>query len=97
MIFDFTKQFNVILCKANVNKGNFHDLRKTAITNWFRQGLSEFDIMKLAGHSYFATTHKFYLAVAEDLVDRARQAISHKVSQDLLQRCYQNNHNYTNQ
>jgi hypothetical protein len=30
--------------------------------------------MTLAGHSSFATTHQFYLAVADDLVDRARLA-----------------------
>jgi hypothetical protein len=34
--------------------------------------------MTLAGHSIFSTTHGFYLAVADDLVDRARQ-VSKKV------------------
>jgi len=37
--------------------------------------MSEHDVMTLAGHSSFATTHAFYLAVADDLVDRARKAI----------------------
>ena len=57
------------------------------MTNWFRQGLSENDVMTLAGHSSFATTHDFYLAVADDLVDRARQASAQVLSQDLLQKC----------
>jgi len=30
--------------------------------------------MALAGHSKFETTHKFYLAVSDDLVGRARRA-----------------------
>ncbi|MHC4154881.1 MAG: hypothetical protein ACYST6_08175 [Planctomycetota bacterium] len=30
--------------------------------------------MKLAGHSDFRTTHKYYLVVKADLVDRARMA-----------------------
>jgi hypothetical protein len=29
--------------------------------------------MKLAGHSDFRTMNQFYLAVADDLLDRARQ------------------------
>ena len=39
---------------------------------WFANGMSEYEVMRLAGHSDFATTHKFYLAVADDLVHRAR-------------------------
>jgi integrase len=73
-----------------VGKGTFHDVRKTAITNWFRQGLSEYDVMTLAGHANFSTTHKFYLAVADDLITRAREATTHQVSQELLQKCCQN-------
>jgi integrase len=74
-----------------VDKGTFHDIRKTAITNWFRQGLSEYDVMKLAGHSDFATTHRFYLAVADDLVARAREATTHQVSPRLLEKCCERN------
>ncbi|MHC4720012.1 MAG: tyrosine-type recombinase/integrase [Planctomycetota bacterium] len=90
VINNFTKQFNQILAMAHVEKRTFHDIRKTAITNWFRQGLTEYDVMTLAGHANFATTHKFYLAVADDLVARARNATTHQVSQELLQKCCQN-------
>ncbi len=90
VIHNFTNRFNKILATARVHKRTFHDIRKTAITNWFRQGLSEYDVMTLAGHSNFSTTHRFYLAVADDLVVRARQAITHQVSQELLQKCFQN-------
>jgi len=30
--------------------------------------------MKLAGHSSFETTHKFYLAIKNDYIDKAQQA-----------------------
>jgi integrase len=90
VINNFTKQFNQILAMAHVEKRTFHDIRKTAITNWFRQGLTEYDVMTLAGHANFATTHKFYFAVADYLVARARKATTHQVSQELLQKCCQN-------
>ena len=89
LINNFTKQFNKILATAHVDKRTFHDIRKTAITNWLRQGLREYDVMTLAGHANFATTHRFYLAVADDLIDRARQATAHQVSQELLEKCCQ--------
>ena len=91
VINNFSRQFKKILSKAHVDKGTFHDIRKTAITNWFRQGLSEYDVMTLAGHSDFATTHRFYLAVADDLVTRPRQAITHQVSPRLLEKCCKHN------
>jgi len=87
VVNNFTRQFNKILAVAHVDKKTFHDIRRTAITNWFRQGLSEYDVMTLAGHANFATTHEFYLAVADDLIARARQATTHQVSQELLQKC----------
>ncbi len=35
-------------------------------------GLTEYDVMQLAGHADFSTTHRFYLAVPTDLTDRTR-------------------------
>lgn len=88
VINNFTRQFNKLVKLAAVNKRTFHDIRRTAITSWFRQGLSEYDVMTLAGHANFETTHKFYLAIADDLISRARKAVAHQVSVDLLrQRC----------
>ena len=62
----------------------------TTITNWFRQGLKTHDVMTLAGHANFETTHKFYLAVADDLISRARDASTHEVSRELLEKCRRN-------
>ena len=41
---------------------------------WFANGMSEYDVMTLAGHSSFATTHEFNLTVTDDLIGRARVA-----------------------
>jgi integrase len=67
------------ILKAGVKTGTFHDIRRTVISMWFANGMSEYEVMRLEGHSDFATTHKFYLAVADGLVDRARQATSQAI------------------
>ena len=71
--------------RANVETGTFHDFRRTAICNWFKAGMSEFDVMNLAGHADFKTTHKFYLCIQDDLIHRARKATESGLSRNLLQ------------
>jgi integrase len=73
-INNFDDAFKKILNRAGVENGTFHDLRRTCLTNWFVNGLSEYEVMNLAGHACFATTHEFYLAVREDLIERGRAA-----------------------
>lgn len=73
---NFDRQFRMIRQAANIDKGQFHDFRRTCISNWLKHGLKEFDVMKMAGHANFETTRRFYLAVSSDLVDRARVASS---------------------
>jgi len=87
VINNFKRMFDRILAAASVKAGTFHDLRKTAITNWFYQGLNIYDVMRLAGHAKYETTYRFYLQVKDGLMDRARRAITHTVSQELLQKC----------
>ena len=84
VVNNFRRQFNKILRKAGVKKGTFHDFRRTAISMWFANGMSEHDVMVLAGHASFTTTHKFYLAVADDLVRRARIATAQGLRQKLV-------------
>ena len=64
------------MAKAGIEKGEFHDLRRTRLTNWLANGLSEFDVMTMVGHASFETTRRFYVAVRSDLLDRARKASS---------------------
>ena len=74
VVNNIKRDFDEILKRACVKKGTFHDIRRTAISMWFANGMSEYDAMILAGHSSFTTTHKFYLSVANDLILRARTA-----------------------
>ena len=46
--------------------------------------MTEYDVMKLAGHSEFTTTHKYYLAVRDDLIDRARLAKARGLCKKLM-------------
>jgi integrase len=72
---------------AGIKSGTFHDLRRTAITNWFYEGLEIIEVMRLAGHSKYDTTLKYYLAVKYDLIDKARKTVTFKVSRDMLEKC----------
>jgi integrase len=74
VVNNIKRDFDEIRKRAGVKIGTVHDIRRTAISMWFANGMSEYDVMTLAGHSSFATTHKFYLAVADDLIHRARVA-----------------------
>lgn len=71
---NFSRQFGAILAHAKIGQGEFHDLRRTCLTMWLSNGLSEYDVMNLAGRVEFETTRQFYLAVREDLLRRARAA-----------------------
>jgi len=85
VVNNFSRQFQQILHRGRVKNGSFHDLRRTAMRNWFAQGLREYEVMRLAGHADFKTTHKFYLAVADDLKDRAREVTARGLCQKLVQ------------
>jgi integrase len=83
LITNFSRTFGQILKKAGLRHREFHDLRSTAITNWLYNGLKEHEVMRLAGHSSFETTHRFYLAVQPDLYERARQANAASMGESL--------------
>ena len=87
IINNFSDMFGEIKKKAGIKTGTFHDLRRTAITNWFYEGLEITEVMRLAGHSKYDTTLQYYLAVKDDLVDKARRAVKHRVSPEMLKRC----------
>ena len=82
-IAKFNVAFGRILGRAGIDYATFHDLRRTTISNWLAKGLSEFEVMKLAGHANFSTTHKFYLRVRDDVIDRARKASTRATNGDL--------------
>jgi integrase len=81
---NFSRDFKRILQRAGIQAGEFHDLRRTCLSNWLRNGMREYEVMALAGHSSFETTHKFYVAIPQDLLDRAREASSQTLDPDFV-------------
>lgn len=92
VINNFKRMFDKMLAHARVDEGTFHDIRRTAITNWLYEDLNIYDVMRLAGHSKYETTYRYYLQVKDGLLDRARGATKYTVSRDLLQKCCNDNH-----
>jgi len=68
---NFKRGYDRILARAGV-EGQFHDLRRTCLTRWLMNGLTEYDVMNLAGQADFETTRRFYLSVRRDLLERTR-------------------------
>ncbi len=83
---NFHRTFRGLLTRAGIS-GRFHDLRRTRLSRWLADGLSEFEVMTLAGHSSFSTTHTFYLEVRQDLLDRARAVMETSEGGNLLRAC----------
>jgi len=81
---NFSCQFNSILAHAKVDEGEFHDFRRTCLTRWLINGLSEYDVMNLAGHAKFETTRQFYLAVRGDLLKDARAVSAEAMNGDFV-------------
>lgn len=46
---NFNRTFKKILKQAGIKSGQFHDLRRTALSNLFAGGMSEFEVMKIGG------------------------------------------------
>ena len=81
---NFNKQFERIRQMAGIESGQFHDLRRTCISTWLEQGLKEHEVMNLAGHAKFGTTHSFYFAVSRELHHCARKVSSVTLGQDFI-------------
>ncbi len=73
---NFRRNWKQVCKRAGVVDGTFHDLRATCVTDWFEQGLLPHEVQKLAGHASIDTTMRYYVAVKDTIVDRARVASS---------------------
>lgn len=82
----FSVEFDRIKKRAGITNMTFHDIRRTAITNWFYAGLEINEVMRLAGHSKIETTVDYYLAVKDDLMNKARKAVKFKVNREMMDR-----------
>lgn len=88
IIYRFNDLFQEIRQKARIQPHKtFHDIRRTAITNWFYEKLEINEVMRLAGHSKYDTTVKYYLSVKDDLMNKARKAVKYRVSREMLEKC----------
>lgn len=59
-----------------MKNGGLHQLRKTAVTAWARQGVPLIDAQCVAGHRSMQTTRNYYIAIdAEASVGRVRAVI----------------------
>lgn len=88
IIHEFNTIFNRIRKKAGIKQHKtFHDLRRTAITNWFYEKLEINEVMRLAGHSKYDTTLKYYLSVKDDLMNKARKAVKYRINREIGDKC----------
>lgn len=71
LVNNFDRDFHKLRGNAGVAKCTLHDLRRSCITNWARI-LPIHVVQKLAGHSDIKTTQKYYLAVEENYLEKAR-------------------------
>ncbi len=67
--------FKVIRRRAGVASCTLHDFRRSCITNWAR-AIPAHVVRVLAGHSSLETTMRFYLAVQEEDLAKARDVQS---------------------
>ncbi len=65
---DFKRSWATAKRIAGIDDLHFHDLRRTAITRWIRQGNPIALAGKIAGHSRLETTMKHYTAADEEIV-----------------------------
>lgn len=76
LLHGIPKGFRHLRNVAGIDEGNIHDMRRTAITNWTKQGLTPKDVQLLAGHEDLNTTLEIYAMVQEeDVVEKARKLI----------------------
>ncbi len=72
LINNMLRKFKTMCKKARVREYEIHDLRRSCITNWARNGTHIHVVRELAGHADLATTQEYYLAVQQSDLDAAR-------------------------
>ena len=78
---NFSKPFKLILRRANVADGTFHDLRRTYGTMMAEAGIPQHELAYLMGHNDSKTTEKYYIRLRQrHVIERARAVtrVEHK-------------------
>ncbi len=60
-----------IVRNAGIAKCTFHDLRRTAITHWVREGWDIATVKEAAGHSSITTTERYYMKASQKAIRNA--------------------------
>ena len=86
---NFRRGWGLICKKAAVEDADFHDLRRTCITEWMENGMHPHEVQRLAGHADLNTTMEYYVGIRKSVISRAKQAskksLSEKFVANLLQ------------
>ena len=70
---NFSKPFKLVLGRANVSDGTYHDLRRTYGTNMAEAGIPQHELAYLMGHNDPKTTARFYIKIRQGhTIERAR-------------------------
>lgn len=70
---NFSKPFKLILRRANVSNGTYHDLRRTYGTNMAEAGIPQHELAYLLGHNDSKTTERYYIKLRQrHVIERAR-------------------------
>ena len=79
---NFRRDWLMILRRAAISDGTFHDLRATCITEWFEQSMMPHEVQRLAGHASIDTTMRYYVGIRESMIDKAGSASRAAMSDD---------------
>ena len=82
LVNNIMRDLRTMCRRAGVESFTLHDLRRSCITNW-AQVLPIHVVQKLAGHGDIKTTQRYYLAVRESDLEKARQLQSRILRTDL--------------
>jgi integrase len=72
LINNLLRRLKTCCRRSGIGRHTLHDLRRSCITNWAKQGLPIHVVQQLAGHAGFETTRQYYLSVQEDDLAKAR-------------------------
>jgi integrase len=86
---NFSKPFKLILRRANVADGTFHDLRRTYGTMMAEAGIPQHELAYLMGHNDSKTTERYYIKLRQrHVIERARGValVKHKIGATRFER-----------
>jgi len=72
LINNVLRRFKTLCRRSDIGSYSLHDMRRSCITNWVRE-LPIHVVQQSAGHSDMRTTHKYYLSVNDEDVEKAKR------------------------